>query len=215
MPQSDPIQGATFLPLWTETYQIPDTLAAMYNFTIERTLMSFPDKTTLEAVWPNARDGIHAWVDGEKCAYVRSSGTWQVLWCEKPFVDVRATAVQSMTSGAETVMQYSTADENTGGMWDPVQPDRITCTRAGVYLVSFTASFAPTTAGSRIMVLRRNGATVRSFVVGGAGIALSGMFALPVRMAVGDRLQVNQFQSSGSTITTYTQAYPQLSAAML
>jgi hypothetical protein len=138
-----------------------------------------------------------------------------VQWVAKPFVDVRATAVQSMVTGSEVAMTYSTADENTGGMWSAAAPDRVTCTRAGVYLVSVVSSFASASGGSRIVVVYRNTTSVRSFAPNVVGVANSEMYAFPVRLAVGDYLRVTQYQSSGAAINTHTQSYPRLSAAML
>jgi hypothetical protein len=88
MPQTDPIQGFTGLPVFTDPPNIPTDLKSLYDFLVERTLMTFPDKSTLEAVWPTARDGIHAWVDADKCAYVRSGGQWQAVWAARSWTSL-------------------------------------------------------------------------------------------------------------------------------
>jgi len=80
MPQSDPIQGFTGLPLYPETYAIPDTLAALYNFLLARSNMVFDTATARDAALPSPTDGMECYVTADKCAYVRSGGQWLVTF---------------------------------------------------------------------------------------------------------------------------------------
>ena len=76
MPQTDPIQGFTGLPTYPETYQIPDTLAAMYSFLLNRSVPRFASTTARDAALPSPTDGMVCYVTADKCAYVRVSGAW-------------------------------------------------------------------------------------------------------------------------------------------
>lgn len=127
-----------------------------------------------------------------------------------PIVSASATSVQSMASGTETVITYSTG---TAGWWASGNPERVTvpASMAGRYLVIVTYSFASAANGSRIPVLRKNGAALRSWAVTyAAGAACTGTIVHPVDLAVGDYLHLNQYQSSGAALNTHTQPYPNL-----
>jgi len=81
MPQSDPRQGATFLPLYTETYQIPDTLAAMYNFLLDRVVEQFATTTARDAAIPSPTDQmVCATGTGTAVTVWIYAGGWKVLW---------------------------------------------------------------------------------------------------------------------------------------
>ncbi|GAB6938367.1 hypothetical protein ACQP60_04155 [Isoptericola variabilis] len=171
---------------------------------------------------PDPPDGLRVYSTTEAVTYVRSGGTWVPAFrAVRPFADVIAEAPQSMANGTETEMTYASAVENVGGMWSDAVGvrGRLTASVAGIYEVTYTSSFAApsTAAGSRIVVVRKNGATHRSWAPNSivSGQAASEVYTFPMRLAAGDYISVNQYQSSGAALNTHNQSYPRLSAVLI
>ncbi|GMA26214.1 hypothetical protein GCM10025864_39730 [Luteimicrobium album] len=98
MPQPDPIQGFTGLPAYLETYQIPDTLAAMYNFLLNRAIPRFATTTARDAALPSPTDGMVC-VTGTGTSlvvWIQQAGAWKTLW-QPP-----ASTVPALTGAAGT-----------------------------------------------------------------------------------------------------------------
>jgi len=214
---TDQWQGFTGLPDYTDPANIATYLKNLFDFLGSRAVPRYNTIADRDAELSSPANGQLAWVAADSTLYMRSGGAWvAAVRGTRPFVDVQATAVQSMTNGAETEMTYSAALENVGGMWNSGAPGRITATVPGVYQVSYTSSFGPAAnTGSRIIVARKNGNTLRSFAPNLLAGATSEVYSFPVRLAAGDYISVNQYQSSGAAANTHTQSYPRLSAVLI
>lgn len=80
MPVTDPLQGATFLPAWNEPYQMPQTIADLYQFLLDRAIPRFTTKPELEGLYPSPAAGKMAFADG--VLYISNGGgsPWVALW---------------------------------------------------------------------------------------------------------------------------------------
>lgn len=77
MPVTDPLQGATFLPAWTEPYQVPQTIADMYQFLLSRGIPRFTTTAERDAAYPAPTTGQVAFAETTLWIY---STTWKRLW---------------------------------------------------------------------------------------------------------------------------------------
>lgn len=91
MPQPDPIQGFTGLPLWSEPYKVPETLKALYDFLVVRGIPRYATRAAADAAMPGAVAGQIIWSDADATLYARRAGEWQRLW---PIVDTGWVAVE-------------------------------------------------------------------------------------------------------------------------
>jgi hypothetical protein len=79
VPVTDPLQGATFLPAWNDTYQIPQTIQDLYQFLLDRSIPRFDTLPDLEAAYPSPSVGKLGWADN--LLYLRTpAGDWQAIW---------------------------------------------------------------------------------------------------------------------------------------
>lgn len=132
-------------------------------------------------------------------------------WC-----DLYANAVQAMGNATEVPMNLNGGVQEPAGQW--TSGANVKILTAGLYLVTFTYSFAPhaTNNGSRIALLKHNGATARSWSVANtATTATTGTLSHVRRFAVNDTVALYQYQSTGASLNTHTQAYPGVSLAWL
>lgn len=135
----------------------------------------------------------------------------------KPFCAATANAAQSMVSGSEVPIVYQTSVVSQAGMFTN-GGSVITIPEDGLYELIFGYSWAPNATGSRILVPKVNGVSAHTgWNVGGAGLAasISGTMTLIRSLAAGNTVSMSQYQSSGATLPTFSQAYPSLTVSRL
>lgn len=64
---------------------------------------------------------------------------------------------QTLASGVTTLISFSAASFDPGGMFDPATPERLTARHAGAYWISAALGFALNPSGHRTAALRLNG----------------------------------------------------------
>lgn len=117
------------------------------------------------------------------------------------------TATPSIPHASYTKVELTIASEDSGGMAD-VANGRLVCQRAGLYRIAAAVGFSVQAAGSRALVVNRNGAAAR---IGSAipatpsGISPRLSASGLVRLVAGDRLEMFVWQNSGSAISLYNQ----------
>lgn len=115
---------------------------------------------------------------------------------------VTHSTTQSLTSGATGAVTFNTETYDTDTMHDPTtNPDRITITQAGIYLITGHLEFASNATGHRLAgIVVSNSYQARQHVpaVNGDETRLS-VVALQ-RLAVGDYIQLYALQNSGGAL---------------
>lgn len=131
-------------------------------------------------------------------------------WC-----DLVANAVQAMASSTETLINLNTGIQQPAGQW--ASGSNVKILAAGLYQVVLTYSFASNATGSRIVLLKANGVSARGWNVGGAATVanITGTITMLRRFSVNDTVAMAQYQSSGSSLNTFNQAYPGIALSRL
>lgn len=80
MPVTDPLQGATFLPAWSDPYQIPQTIQDMYQFLLARGIPRFTTTAERDAAFPSPVPGQMAFAAGALYMYSTSVASWRIMW---------------------------------------------------------------------------------------------------------------------------------------
>lgn len=119
---------------------------------------------------------------------------------QKPITKVRRTSAQSITSVTFTVVTWQAADIDTGGMWDPGTPNRITFITPGVWLLVGCPRFN-STAGQKRIYVTKNSTNHLTSTIGltdaGAGAAVI-QVSVPARFVAGDQVYLVAYQDSGA-----------------
>lgn len=92
MPLTDPIQGLTILPDYTQTPDIPAALLALWLASIQRGVPRFATTAERDTAYPSPTAGQHAWVVDREYVYTTAGG-----W-------VRSLAVPSAWSTADITL---------------------------------------------------------------------------------------------------------------
>jgi hypothetical protein len=141
---------------------------------------------------------------------------WLETSARKDYCSLSANAVQTMASATEVVMTYAAAaSDDPLGMWDG--SGTVTAKRDGLYEIILGYSYGANATGSRIALCRINTTTVRSWTIGGAGVAstLTGTISIIRQLTINDTIQMRQYQASGGNLPTHNQAYPSLQVIRL
>lgn len=125
---------------------------------------------------------------------------------EKPITKVKRTTAQTINSVTFTTITWQAADIDTGGMWDPGTPNRITFTAPGVWLLVGCPRFSAT-AGQKRIYCTKNSTDHLTATIGltdaGAGAAVI-QVSIPARFVAGDQVYLVAYQDSGSSQTLGT-----------
>lgn len=113
----------------------------------------------------------------------------------------------SAVNGAYTFVPFDTVRWDNGGQWNVGQPTRLTCVRAGTYLVYANTQFATTAGGNwRLNRITKNGGPILGY--GGLGgvtlIASVGPVATAISavdLVPGDYVEASVYQDTGSAMT--------------
>jgi len=132
---------------------------------------------------------------------------------EPPAAHAYTNATKSLTSGSwTTVSNLAAEDYDTDAMHDnSVNPERLTCKTAGIFLVILNISFAPNATGSRGAGIAVNSGTPSyvnfaiANVVGGAGSPAVSVSAI-IKLNVNDYVAAYAFQDSGGALNISTRA---------
>lgn len=136
-----------------------------------------------------------------------TGSTW-VTAPNAPYAHVRQTVQQLITTGTWTSLTFTTEDlDNFGGHVTVGNTSRYTCQRAGVYLLMGAYACGVQTTGGRACRWALNGAAIvaSSSVVADASDFYAGVVqahTFPIRLAVGDFVELQAHQNSGSTLGT-------------
>jgi len=134
----------------------------------------------------------------------------------KPFCEAVANATQAQATSTETLIVYQTSLVSQAGMFTN-GGSAITIPVNGLYLVVLGYSWTATTGlGSRIVLLKINGVTNRSWNLGSGNTAiLTGQLPVVKSLTAGMTVGMAQYHSAGSSVTTNNQSYPSLTVARL
>ena len=128
-----------------------------------------------------------------------------------PSVDVIANAVQSLANATEVTITYNTAISNPDGMWSSGGNITIPTGGGGLYAINLGFSYAGNATGARIVLIKVNGTTVRSWTVTtGSAAAFTGMLPYWRRLSAADVVTMALYQSSGGSLNTFNQSYPSI-----
>lgn len=124
-----------------------------------------------------------------------------------PFAQLTQGTVQGLANNTLTAVAFDqTNADSDGGHSNVTNNSRYTCQVAGWYLVWGTVFFAPSNAGSRKVLIYKNGAVASGSANQGAnagssdGVALAAF--MPVKLAVGDYVETWVNQDSGGSLNT-------------
>lgn len=124
-----------------------------------------------------------------------------------PKVVLRRVAPHFTGTGADTVIQWDTADVNIGGMWVAGNASVVTLPKAGDYLVSLSAFWVTgNTSGARVAHIGLNGAAAANFIESDSRAANTGpegrhpKITQAFSFAANDVLRGVVFQDSGASI---------------
>ena len=124
----------------------------------------------------------------------------------------------SISNTTDTIVTFSSSEFDNDTMWNVSNPTRLTITTAGIYIVSYTLSWASNSTGERIGWVQKNGTSVNRWAnlraAGFAAEAWQTGSAL-ISCVAGDYLQLGCYQSSGGALNleVNTAKYVRLSAA--
>ena len=151
-----------------------------------------------------APDDVLVVVDVSDTTQAASGTTKAVEWSAlAPRVRVFASASQPTSNATQTSLTFDTETFDTDTMHDTgTNPERITFTTAGVYLVGGHNSWASSSAGRRQLRILLNSATQLTNVVQdvdtGTGHVLSVVTIFD--MAAGDFVELQAFQNTGGDL---------------
>lgn len=124
----------------------------------------------------------------------------------RPACRVHNSANISVPNATDTILTFNTESFDTASMHSTsVNTGRITCTAAGIYVVTAVAQFAANATGARSMGLIVNGlaGTFYNFAqapVNSAAGATRLVVTDIIKLAVGDHVQVVAYQTSGGAL---------------
>lgn len=149
------------------------------------------------------------WVDGEIVTpqdlneQIRDA---QEFLLAKPQVSLVQEVQEAVASPGYFPMSFQGVEIDTDGMFDPLAPTDITIQTAGVYLVIGQGSFEPNTTGYRTVRLTLPDSATNIAMTRVSTTAPSGETSVNVSaitaLSVGDRIQLQLNQNSGSTLNT-------------
>lgn len=116
-----------------------------------------------------------------------------------------STNPQSIPSSASAnIVTFDTVDFDTASMWDAGSPTRLTCSQAGLYLISGHGSFVGNGTGDRSCGILENGGgeLARNAARAPASFSWSGNPVGIADLAVGDYIELYVAQNSGGNLNT-------------
>lgn len=137
---------------------------------------------------------------------------WGAIGAASPSVRVYRSTAQSVASGAWVPISFDTVryDRGPSAHWSAANPTRLTCQVAGTYAIVGQVTYNNGGGGVlRIASIVLNGSThiqqggMSSATITATDLPRSPISAL-IQLNVGDYIEVNARQDSGSTITTYS-----------
>lgn len=123
---------------------------------------------------------------------------------------IQSGTTQNMPSSTATNITFDTMQFDSDSIWDASQPDRLTIQTPGFYIVNAIFSWSSDPGGFRRGEILSNGSQISytSAAPTTSGTAFtSSIFA---KFAVGDYLQLEHYQNSGSGLTASSAAPPGL-----
>jgi hypothetical protein len=127
-----------------------------------------------------------------------------------PGARVKRSSAATFDSGVSAWLSFNVTDYNVGGVFDAVQPTRMTAPVAGRYLIIATARWDANTAGRRTIALELNhsaGTIARSNVSPywtGNSLAPEQSVQVVYKMNAGDYVEVFAMQDSGGALSMTT-----------
>jgi hypothetical protein len=122
---------------------------------------------------------------------------------------VRQIASFSIPNAAFTSHPFTTEDYDTDEMHEStINPSRLTCVTAGLYLMGGNIWFAPHATGDRAIQIKYNGSLLIAEVYEEALSAVDWLITVgptPYRMSVGDYVELQVYQSSGGALNSLVQ----------
>jgi hypothetical protein len=124
-----------------------------------------------------------------------------------PGARVRRVAAFTVQDNVTAVLSYDTTDFNVGGAFSAAQPNRMTATVAGRYLITASVRWASNSAGRRALALEVNGtaaqiarSNVSPFLQAGAAFNPEQTVETVYQLKAGDYVEVWAFQNSGGPL---------------
>lgn len=114
-------------------------------------------------------------------------------------------AGQSIPTNSNQAIVFTSADLDTGGLWNAGDPTKLTATRAGVYLLEGGVTFTNAAGGIRRARFVVDGVTTYAEETTEANQATSNPAINPVdivELSLGSHVQIEVFQTSGVTLST-------------
>jgi hypothetical protein len=149
-----------------------------------------------------------------------SGSTWAVV--DRPYAYLRQTVTQTVPSATFTAITFNVEDlDNVNGHSTVTNTSRYTCQTGfdGVYQVSGGASFgSPPTTGSRTVRISKNGTAINGSQGPGHDGTATGITAsrtVFVRLAAGDYVEIEGYQSTGAGLGTNVNAESQSSMTVM
>lgn len=125
-----------------------------------------------------------------------------------PRVALSRVSSVSLPTGVAVVIPWENQFINTAGMWTAGSPTRITIQVPGKYRISVIGSFSTNTTNIRVIQVRLNGSTPSYKIVQcaptpspSADTVCGGSLVLPYTFAIGEFIEIQATQSTGSTLT--------------
>lgn len=160
--------------------------------------------------WDADLDAIAAITDTN--VYIRrsASNTWATVKADIGARCYRTTG-QSIPNGTSTAIAFNLERYDTDDIHDnATNPSRLVCKTAGKYIIGGHLTFSGNTAGLREIRIRRNGSTLiavhREGGVNSSGPTHSLSVSTIFNLAVSDYVELEAFQSSGSSLSIELEA---------
>jgi hypothetical protein len=129
---------------------------------------------------------------------------------DAPYAKVGMSAAATLATSAPAALPFDTEGEDAYGMHDNVTNNsRLVCVKAGIYSVAAQVTWAANNSGRRVAQITKNGEggggtfqlSTATPGLGGTAVAFDQNVAGPVRLAVGDYLEVTVYQNSGGNLS--------------
>lgn len=133
---------------------------------------------------------------------------WEHLTKPAPHARVSRSNAQAIVTATVTAITFDTVEFDQGATpkhWVVGSPTRLTCQRAGCYLISGSSEWASSGVGAnRAVFVRFNGATILNGdgKASVAGNNLSGQATAIYRLAAGEYVELVVYQDSGGNLNT-------------
>lgn len=128
-----------------------------------------------------------------------------------PCVQAYRTTPQSITNNTLTTLSFNTEMYDTDTMHDnTTNPERITFTTAGIYIVTLNCTWKKNTTGDRIAQIRKGGTDILAYEskdAGGADLFVGHSITIEDTFSAGNYVEARVQQTSGAALNIIADSY--------